>query len=219
MARRALPSLAFPLIVGCLRGPAPAIAPPPERIARGQVLVSARTPAVRIEIDPAFRYVGSQRFILYGVADAEQHFFVDADRSGRIRRLYWIQFEGYLPSNRHRYRYKRTRTVAMAGMEFIADAWPRSTRAPTRPGSDGARARALLEKNGYSFPPELIAQRLVHLTDERRRDELMILYAEDLGPSGHAAADLAPGGRAAGAWPKVADGLLQRAVAGMKLAR
>lgn len=34
-------------------------------------------------------YAGTQRFELYGVADAEQHFFVELDGT-RVKRLLWI---------------------------------------------------------------------------------------------------------------------------------
>ena len=38
-------------------------------------------------VDTAFRYVGGQRFVLLGVADAEQHAFVLADAAGNIQRF------------------------------------------------------------------------------------------------------------------------------------
>ena len=57
-----------------------------------------------ITFDLAVSHIGSQRFTLYGVADAEQHFFVDADLSNTIRRFYWLQFEHYLASNNDHYK-------------------------------------------------------------------------------------------------------------------
>jgi len=52
--------------------------------------------------------------------------------------------------------------------------------------------------------------RLVHLLDDQKRKELMIIYGEDIAPHGLAAADLQPGGKAHDQWPAIADGLLQR---------
>ena len=69
----------------------------PKRVSRtvkGQVLTSTDMPAVKIEFDKAFKYIGRQSFLLYEVANAEQHFFVDADKDGRMKRFYWVQFEG-----------------------------------------------------------------------------------------------------------------------------
>src|SRR5262245_59203334 len=113
---------------------------PPARRADGQVLTSKELPAVSLKFDTEFKYVGGQSFILYDVARAEQHFFVDADEKGRIKRMYWVQFEGYLPSNTHSYRYKSTKTVKIGGLEFIADGWARNVKdSPGRPDSDGSR--------------------------------------------------------------------------------
>jgi hypothetical protein len=124
-------------------------------------------PAARIEFDKAFKYVGGHAFILYDVARAEQHFFVDADKDGRVRRFYWVQFEGYLPTNTHAYDYKQKvpKTVQIGGLEFIADAFPRNMKTSPAPSdSDGARARAFLEAKGYRMAgDDILMQRLVHL--------------------------------------------------------
>ena len=79
----------------------PVPAPPVTRTVSGQVLKSKDTPAVQLEFDKAFKYAGGHSFVLYDVANAEQYFFVDADKEGRIKRFYWVQFEGYLPANTH----------------------------------------------------------------------------------------------------------------------
>jgi hypothetical protein len=191
------------------------------RSVRGQVLTSTEMPAVRIEFDKAFKYAGGHDFILYDVARAEQHFFVDADKQGRIKRLYWVQFEGYLPSNTNTYRYKVNRAVNIGGLDFIADAYARNIKVnPGRPDSDGSRGRAFLQSKGYSWSgDEILSQRLVHLVDEAKRNELMIIYAEDLTGMGLTAADLASGGSAATRWDEISKGLLDRALKGMKVSR
>src|SRR5262245_21005964 len=191
------------------------------RSVKEQVLTSPETPAVRIEFDKGFKYAGSHSFILYDVAHAEQHFFVDADREGRVKRMYWVQFEGYLPSNTHTYRYKGNKTANIGGLEFIADAYARNIKGnPGRPDSDGARARAFLEGKGYRMASDdVLSQRLVHLVDETKRDELMIIYMEDLSGMGLTAADLAEGGSAAAKWEEISRGLLDRSLKGMKIQR
>ena len=69
------------------------------RVARENTLVSDSLPRVKLKFGKDFKYAGGQAFILYGVARAEQHFYVDADRDGRISIFYWAEFEGYLPEN------------------------------------------------------------------------------------------------------------------------
>ena len=191
------------------------------RNVKGQVLISSHNPAIRLEFDKGFKYVGSQSFILYDVATAEQHFFVDADDQGKVKRFYWVQFEGYLPNNTHSYDYKSKKIVKLAGIDFVADAFPRNIKAnPGRADSDGSRARTFLEGKGYRLASDdILSQRLVHLVDEAKRNELMIIYIEDLGGSGLTAADLSPGGSAAGRWEETAKGLLDRTLEHMKVIR
>jgi len=191
------------------------------RVVKNRILTSTEMPAVQIKFDKAFKYAGSQNFVLYEVAHAEQHFFVDADRQGRIKRFYWVQFEGYLPSNTHTYRYQVTKSVNIGGFDFIADAYPRNIKAnPGRPDSDSSRARAFLGSKGYQMASdEVLSQRLVHMVDETKRNELMIIYVEDLSGMGLTAADLNAGGRAAARWSEISKGLLERATKGMKISR
>ncbi len=184
------------------------------RSVTGQVLTSTALPAVRLEFDEQFKYVGQQSFVLYGVAHAEQHFFVDADAERRIKRLYWIQFEGYLPSNSHSYQYKINKHVNLGGLTFIADTFARSSAGAgkdrkDRPDSDLGKAEAFLESKGYRIERNsLVLQRLVHLIGAARRDELMIIYAEDLGEP-VTAADV----------NALADGLVERAARNMTFLR
>jgi hypothetical protein len=191
------------------------------RSVKGQVLNSTELPAIRLKFSKEFKYIGSQDFILYDVARAEQHFFVDADKQGRIRRMYWVQFEGYLPGNTNTYRYKVNKTVNIGGLDFIADAYARNVKAnPGRADSDGSRARAFLEKKGYGMASdEVLSQRLVHMVDEAKRNELMVIYLEDLSGMKLTVGDLAPGGSAAARWEDVSKGLLEQAVKGMEVLR
>ena len=190
----------------------------PQRSVQGQVLTSTEMPAVRLEFDKKFKYAGSQTFILYNVARAEQYFFIETDEKGAIRRLYWVQFEAYLPDNTHTYRYPVTKTVNIAGRDFIADAYARNIKEnPGRPDSDGARGRTFLTSQGYHWASdEILSQRLVYLVDAAKRAELMIIYSEDLSGMKLTAADLGPGGRAVAQWNDISKELLERALKGMK---
>jgi hypothetical protein len=191
------------------------------RSVKGQVLTSTENPAVRLKFGGEFKYVGNQTFILYDVARAEQHFFVDADAQGRIKRFYWVQFEGYLPNNTEAYDYKVNKTVSLGGLDFIADAYARNIKAnPGRPDSDGNRARAFLERKGYRMASDdIMSQRLVHLIGKEKRNELMIIYIEDMSGMGLMAADVAAEGRAAARWDEISKGLLHRAMKYIKISR
>src|SRR5215218_1008670 len=187
------------------------------REVEGQTIKSKETPAVELTFGKDFKYAGRHRFVLYDVANAEQHFFVDADKDGRIKRMYWVQFEGYLPSNTRTYKYTPTRTVNIGGLDFIADSSPRNIKTnPSRAGSDGVRAREFLATKGYKLASdEVLYQRLVHLIGQR--DELMIIYLEDMTPLGLAVTDVQEGGKAAAKWPEISEALLARAQKDLKI--
>lgn len=189
------------------------------RTVKGRVIKSAGMPAAELQFGKQFKYVGGHVFILYGVARAEQHFFVDADKDGNIRRLYWVQFEGYLPTNTHSYDYKSPRKVQIGGLDFFADSHSRKVDGKGgEPGSDGAKAQAFLESKGFKLQGQEVAvQRLVHLTDKEKRNELMIIYAEDLAASGFTSAGLNPGGTDAAKWPSFAESLLARAIKDLRI--
>ena len=190
------------------------------RKVKGRTLTSNDTPAVELEFGKAFKYVGGHKFVLYDVANAEQHFFVDADKNGRVTRLFWVQFEGYLPSNDKSYRYKGPKEVNIDGLNFFADTWTRNIKEnPGRPDGDGARGRAFLESKGFRLgSDETLTLRLLHFIGEKKRDELMIIYMEDLSSTmGLTAADFAAGGKAEAKWNEIADALLTRARKDMKI--
>ena len=52
------------------------------RTVKDRTLTSTQMPAVRLEFSQPFRYAGGHSFILYEVANAEQHFFVGGGALG-----------------------------------------------------------------------------------------------------------------------------------------
>jgi hypothetical protein len=60
-------------------------------------LISEHDPEVILRFDPACQHVGGQKFILYGVADTELHFFVETTNDNKLKSVYWVQYEAYLP--------------------------------------------------------------------------------------------------------------------------
>jgi hypothetical protein len=185
---------------------------PPERKALGNVVTSERDPAVRIELPKAAQYVGADRWTLYGIADCELHALVEADAQKNVQRLYWVQFEGYLPSRPDlHHKYDSPKHTTIGGMDFYVDTWVRIKEASSESGSDREHIEALLRAKGYRMPEAMMYVRLVHLLDKENRKELMIIYGEDLSPTGFTPADLSESGKAHERWPAIADALLERA--------
>lgn len=189
------------------------------RTAKGNTLTSPELPKLKLKFDDDFTYAGGHTFILYEVARAEQHFYVDADKDGRVSRLYWLQFEGYLPSNTHTYDYKSPKTVNISGLDFFADTWARKVDPKQgRPDSDGNKAQEFLRSKGFTLASdEVMMVRLVNMVTPDNRSELMIIYLEALTPTGFTAADLNKGGKAESNWPEISAGLLRRAMEDLKI--
>ena len=144
-------------------------------------LVSSNAlPAIRLQVDPAFTYVGRHDFVLYGVATAEQHLFVDAGADMRVQRLVWVQFEAYLEVNQYTYNYSSSQSIQVAGWPFFYDAgWmDRQEHVRQRPTSDRAHALAFLQEGGYIPGSAEIFERYVTLAPDLR-SELMLIYAQD----------------------------------------
>jgi hypothetical protein len=171
--------VSFALIAALVLAAGPgdsALMTPSHRVA-GQVVPAAVGPIRELRFAKEFRYVGGQRFILKKVADAEQHFFVDAGKDGTVRGLYWIQFESLLPGIGESYDYSADTDVMVDGVPFRRNV-RRWEATPPDPDSDRAAMYAFLEKRGYRIPDGTTRIRLTHVPEGNPREELMVVYAE-----------------------------------------
>lgn len=158
--------------------------PEQTRLVKRQVLTSTSLPSIRLKFDDDFKYAGTQKFILYEKAQVEQFFFVDADSQRQIKRMYMVQFEGYLPGVDASYNYPVTETVTLGGETYIvnAETVPNvSTVLKQNPESDSARAASFLESKGYRMSESIRFERFVRLVDEAKRNELILVYIEESG--------------------------------------
>ncbi|MEY2526899.1 MAG: hypothetical protein QOE73_1670 [Verrucomicrobiota bacterium] len=196
------------LFGGCLAAQAKV----PERRVENNLITSERDPKVRIELPRSVRYVGADRWILFGIADCELHAFIEADGQQKVQRLYWAQFESYLPTKPElHHRYDSPQHTTIGGLDFYVDTSIDTNDDKVTPGSDTEHIRALIRGKGYKIPAGRISVRLVHLLDEEKRKELMIIYAEDVASTGFTAADLKKGGKAYDQWPAIEKALVKRA--------
>jgi hypothetical protein len=195
----------------------------PERTVSGQTLFSVRDPAAHLEFASNFKYAGGQRFILYGVADAEQHLFVDADPEGSIRSFYWVQFEHYLPGKGDTYNYSGRPLVKVGPLEFSADTKVFAEYSKTvldfRPqkDSDSARVGQFLNGKGLKPPAAAARVRMFYLPDSGHRSELMIIYVEALSPADIAPGDLPRESPADEKWPAIAKRVTEDALRGLSI--
>jgi hypothetical protein len=179
-----------------------------------------------VRVPAAAAYVGGDRFTLYGVADCELHVFAEADAQHRIHRLYWIQFEAYLPSQaEHRYNYAEgNRRIDLAGVPTWVHAGAADAAQPSRPGSDREHVLAILARAGLTPPANLLNVRMVQLPDDPQgtghgRRELMMIYVEDLAPLGLTRADFLTDGAPNARWTAMEAPLIARASAAFSIER
>ena len=189
-----------------------------KRTVDNNLFVSNQYPVIQIRIDPSFAYVGGLSFIMDDATHVEQYHFVVADEAHRVQRLLWFQFEGFFENNQRSYKYDITDTLALAHLDFLYDfgALNIDDDYRERPNSDSAHVVDFLKENCYLLTGDSMFERLVWLTLDKR-NELMIIYSEDLQPTGHKVGDLTESVHASANWITLAEGLHERAMASFKV--
>jgi hypothetical protein len=192
---------------------------PPAAVVSGHT-VTHPVAHLAVRVPRSAKYVGSERFDLYGVADAEIEVFAEADRNKRLTKLYWIQFESYwadLPKDS--YDYTGDRRERHWGNTVWVNDGPGPTTGP-RAGGDRDHVQKLLERAGYTIPPAMMNVRMVQILDDPKgtghgRHELMFIYAEDLAKTGKTLAQWEKAPDAA--WAPVGKALVKRAVSAFEV--
>ena len=148
-----------------------------ERIVNGNVVTSSRDPKLQLRLPSSVRYVGGERWLLYGIADCELHVFVEGQDGEQVQRLYWLQFESYVASKPTlHYQYDSPAHTKLNGLDFYVDIYARPSE--PRVGSDREHVERLLSRAGFRLATGMKYVRLVHLLNDTKRKELMIIYGE-----------------------------------------
>ena len=151
------------------------------RKVKGRVLTSNDAPKISLKFDKKFKFVGSHEFVLYDRANAAQYFFVEAEGK-KIKRMFMLQFEGFLPNIDAKYDYNEPNTVELGGLKYFSNAEfvPNVELAlKAVPDSDIAHAAKFLQDKGFVLMKSLVFQRFVRVVNESKRDEFIMLYIED----------------------------------------
>ncbi|CAN5750058.1 hypothetical protein BH20ACI4_BH20ACI4_17330 [soil metagenome] len=151
-----------------------------KREVKNRILTSEDAPKIRLKFDKKFKFAGSQKFVLYERAEAEQFFFIEAEDK-KIKRLYMLQFENFLPGIEGTYNYDEPQTVKIGGLDFFANAEtiPNVEQAlKAVPDSDIAKAAEFLKSKGFTLMNSLLYQRFVRVVSDDKRREFIMLYIE-----------------------------------------
>ena len=209
----------------------------PRRTTDANVITSTADPRVRIAVPRQADYVGTDAWVLYGIANCQLFVFAERGADYAVKRLYWIQFEAYVASMpKLHHLYTSTRHVSLGGLDFYLDTWIEKN-APNAHTEDVTSLEQYLRSKGYAVPaainsgsdeehvdallaakrfrlPEITASvRLVHLVDASARKELMIIYAEDITGAHLTAADTKKGASGYDRWKAIESRLIRAAEA------
>ena len=190
----------------------------PEHRVAGTSVFSTELPKAKVTLPKSFNYVGADRWNLFDVADCEIQVFVEADKQKRVKSYCWVQFEAYLPSEpTYSYEYKNGTDIKIAGLDFNMRPRFGPMETSPKPGSEIEHVIRLVSAAGYTFPREIVNVRLVHLPEPTKRRELMILYAEDMAPTGMTFADLVVDNKLSPKWAPVEAALVERVLNRVKI--
>lgn len=153
----------------------------PHRYVTGSTFISTALPPLKLQVSPAFHYLGKSAFELKGVAWVERHHFVE-ENAGAVQRLIILQFEGFLEGMPCTYNYHFTNPVVLGGATYNENTYYFSVAASIAAdtGAETAHTRQFLADHGLALPDELMTSRYVRVVDEARRHELIIFYMETI---------------------------------------
>lgn len=179
----------------------------------GPVVQSTRWPPASVSVDDAFSHLGADT-IRIGGAEAEIHVFVDAP-DDVVKRLYWIQFEGYPEGGFNRYDYSDLpHADTVDGYTFRSDVrYGAYSETEIRDEHDTHTVVNILRGSGLDVPAPMMRVRMATV-DETRKNELLVIYMEGLEHAGVTIEELDSD---AARWRDVATRLRQRAIDGLHL--
>ena len=189
-----------------------------QRLADG-IIVSSQEPSLAIKVDSSFEYVGRHTFKIRDVAAGERFVFVDAEAS-QIKRLFLVQFEGFLPEIDAYYRYNLSASPVVAGYPFRSKgyAFDIVDSIAASPVSESAATYPFLEENGYEVPQQWMMWRSLTVVDDAKKKELIIFYVEDVASTSLSLDEFYVNDEASDGWAEIQKGLESRANASFELA-
>ena len=160
-------------------------------------IVSPTNPRLKVRVKDV-PYIGRLTFPLKDVAKVDRVVFGRKDSVGHVRDLVIAQFESLLPAAKKGYSFTIEDTTRLGGTPFQTDTgWFNFAQAAAaKPGFEADQTRAFLADHGFEVKDEdFLAARYARITDDTKRNELILFYYVNARERGVKRADLEPGGR------------------------
>jgi hypothetical protein len=152
-----------------------------EREVKKKTLTSNGAPEISVKFDKAFKFAGSQEFVLHDRAETEQYLFAESENK-KIKRLDMLQFENFLPKIEGTNGYNEPQSVNIGRFDYFSNVETVANIEEALrgvPDSDIAKAAAFLQSKGFALMDALVYQRFVRVVNYYKRCEFIILYVED----------------------------------------
>lgn len=182
------------------------------RYVDGNVLISSGDPSIAIEVAESFNYVGEHVITIADIGAGERFVFVDA-ADDRIRRLFIVQFEGFLPGVDDEFRYDLSNSPVVANYPFRSNGYAFDLVKSITANSAGeaAATNSFLTAAGFVIPQQWMMWRSLTVADKARRKEMIIFYVEDVASVSLTLSDLYQNDSATPAWVDIQKDLEARA--------
>ncbi len=183
------------------------------------ILVSLEEPSLAIAVEDSFTFVGRHPITIRDVGAGERFVFVDAEHES-IRRLFIVQFEGFLPGVDDFFWYDLSGSPVVANYPFRSNgyAFDIAESIAANPTGESAATQAFLGSNAYSVPDQWMMWRSLTVADKARKREVILFYVEDVESSGLTLTDLYTDDSATQAWINTQRNLEVRANNSFQLA-
>lgn len=189
------------------------------RYVQDDVLISISDPSLAIAVGSSFTYVGRHSIAIGNTGAGERFIFVDDDKDS-ARRLFIVQFEGFLPGIDDEFRYNLSASPTVANYRWRSNgyAFDLGDSVAANPTGEAAATRSFLDAKGYSVPNEWMMWRSLTIVDEERRKEAIIFYIEDVQSTGLTLDDFYLNDEPTPEWKAIQEGLESRANRSFQLA-
>jgi hypothetical protein len=163
----------------------------PVRTVRDNTLVSDQLPAVSVEVQKDFKFLGRIPLNIHDIAVGERFIFVQAGRNRHITRMFIVQMEGFLPGVDDIYRWKMENPIKLGHQDYRHNISFYDNEAEIRqnPGSEAEATMSFLKAKGYLLDPELMQSRFARVVGDDRRHEFLLFYTENMKDRGLKLAD------------------------------
>ena len=153
----------------------------PKRQVVDNVLASSDVPKIRITVDKSLKYLGSFHFNLRNIAEGERYIWAEAE-NGRVKRMFIVQLEGFLPDTNKQYRYRMRTPVKLGHHTYSHNLWfyDDEVNRVADPPNEATRTVTFLAERGLRLDSDLMMSRFERILGDDKRNEAIFLYWENL---------------------------------------